>query len=86
MPDECIDHLNIKPDGIYVDGTCGGGGHSARIAELLRTGRLISIDRDARAVTETKRVLEKFGEKIIVIKNNFYTILKFKACFQQTFC
>ena len=44
--DECIQGLNIKPDGIYVDGTLGGAGHSSQIAARLPTGRLIGIDRD----------------------------------------
>ena len=44
--DECIDGLSIKPDGIYVDGTLGGAGHSSQIAARLTTGRLIGIDRD----------------------------------------
>ena len=43
---ECIDGLDIKPDGIYVDGTLGGAGHSSQIAKRLTTGRLIGIDRD----------------------------------------
>ena len=43
---ECIEGLNIKPDGIYVDGTLGGAGHSSQIAKRLTTGRLIGIDRD----------------------------------------
>ena len=43
---ECIENLNIKPDGIYVDGTLGLGGHSMEIARRLTTGRLIAIDRD----------------------------------------
>ena len=48
--DECIDGLNIKPDGIYVDGTLGGAGHSSQIAALLTTGRLIGIDLDTIAL------------------------------------
>ena len=48
--EECIDGLNIKPDGIYVDGTLGGAGHSSRIAALLTTGRLIGIDREVMIV------------------------------------
>ena len=43
---ECLEGLDIKPDGIYVDGTLGGAGHSSQIAKRLRTGRLIGIDRD----------------------------------------
>jgi 16S rRNA (cytosine1402-N4)-methyltransferase len=48
--DECIDGLAIKPNGIYVDCTAGGGGHSFAIASHLTTGRLISIDRDREAI------------------------------------
>ena len=48
--DESIEGLNIKPDGIYVDGTLGGAGHSSRIAALLTTGRLICVDRDDAAL------------------------------------
>ena len=44
--DECIDALHIRPDGIYLDGTLGGAGHSSQIAQRLTTGRLISVDRD----------------------------------------
>ena len=49
--DECMEGLNIKPDGIYVDGTLGGAGHSSENAKRLTTGRLIGIDRDAVALT-----------------------------------
>ena len=48
--DECIDALNIKHDGIYVDGTAGGGGHSFEIAKRLTTGKLIAIDQDEAAI------------------------------------
>jgi len=47
---ECMDGLAIKPDGIYVDGTAGGGGHSFHIAERLTTGRLIALDKDPDAI------------------------------------
>ena len=47
---ECLDGLSIKPDGTYIDGTCGGAGHSAEIAKRLTTGMLIGIDRDPDAV------------------------------------
>ncbi|MBQ8598669.1 MAG: 16S rRNA (cytosine(1402)-N(4))-methyltransferase RsmH [Oscillospiraceae bacterium] len=54
---ECIDNLDIKPDGIYVDGTAGGAGHSREIAKLLTTGRLIAIDKDPDAIkTATERL------------------------------
>ena len=48
--DEAIDALNIKPDGIYFDGTSGGGGHSGAIASRLTSGRLISVDQDPDAI------------------------------------
>ncbi|MDE6594222.1 MAG: 16S rRNA (cytosine(1402)-N(4))-methyltransferase RsmH [Oscillospiraceae bacterium] len=48
--DECLEGLNIDPEGVYIDGTCGGGGHSFEIAKRLRAGRLIGIDRDPDAV------------------------------------
>lgn len=50
---ECIENLNIKPDGIYVDGTLGLGGHSEQILKRLDTGRLIGIDRDESAIRRT---------------------------------
>ena len=54
---ECIDTLNIKPDGIYIDGTAGGAGHSCEIAKRLTTGRLISLDKDPDAIkTATERL------------------------------
>lgn len=66
---ECIDGLNIKPDGIYVDGTAGGAGHSVEIAKKLTTGRLIAIDRDPVAIkTVTKRLK---GYNATVVKANF---------------
>ena len=51
---ECIDALNIKPDGIYLDGTLGGAGHSSQIAQRLTTGRLIGVDRDTVAMEAAK--------------------------------
>ena len=47
---ECIDSLNIRPEGVYVDGTLGMGGHSEEIAKRLTTGKLIGIDRDETAI------------------------------------
>lgn len=62
--DECIEGLNIKPDGIYVDGTLGGAGHSYHIAEKLTTGRLIGIDRDPVALKAAgeRRLLLRTGD------------------------
>ena len=60
MLDECIEGLAIKPDGIYVDATVGGGGHSEQIAKHLTTGRLIAIDRDEEAVKAAGERLSKY--------------------------
>ena len=57
---ECIDGLNIKPDGIYVDGTLGGAGHSSQIVKRLTTGRLIGIDRDPVALKAAAKRLEPY--------------------------
>ena len=68
---ECIDSLNIKPDGIYVDGTLGGAGHSSRIAEKLTTGRLIGIDRDPVALKAAGERLAPFGDRVRLVHSNF---------------
>lgn len=68
---ECIEGLNIKPDGIYVDGTLGRGGHSSEIAKRLTTGRLISIDRDETAIIEAGESLKEFGDKVTLVRGNF---------------
>ena len=69
--DECIENLNIKPDGIYLDGTLGMGGHSYEIASRLSTGRLICIDRDETAIERAGRRLAPFGEKVHLVHGNF---------------
>ena len=69
--DECIEALNIRPDGIYVDGTLGGGGHSYHIAEKLTTGRLIGIDRDPVALAAAGKRLEPFGDRVTLVHSNF---------------
>ena len=68
---ECIDSLNIKPDGVYVDATLGMGGHSYEIASRLTTGRLISIDRDAGALERAVVRLEPFMDRITLVHGNF---------------
>lgn len=55
---ECIEYLNIKKDGIYIDGTMGGGGHSLAICQKLTTGKLIAIDQDLNAHTAAKQTLK----------------------------
>ena len=68
---ECIDGLNIKPDGIYVDGTLGRAGHSSVIAGKLTTGMLIGIDRDETAILEAGKKLEQFGGRVRLVHGNF---------------
>lgn len=68
---ECMDALCIKPDGIYIDGTAGGGGHSHEIASRLEGGKLIALDRDMSAVAAASARLEKFGEHAQVVHSNF---------------
>lgn len=70
--DECIESLNIKPDGVYVDGTAGGGGHSFEIARHLgKGGLLISIDQDEDAIQAASKRLECYGDRVKVVRNNF---------------
>lgn len=71
---ECIDGLCIDPEGIYIDGTAGGGGHSYEIASRLRGGRLIAIDRDADAIEAAGRRLAPFGDRVTLVRNNFSNI------------
>ena len=68
---ECIDALAIRPDGIYVDGTLGMGGHSAEIAKRLTTGKLIGIDRDETAIRRAGERLRPFGERVQLVHGNF---------------
>ncbi len=68
---ECMDALCIKPDGIYIDGTAGGGGHSHEIASHLTTGKLIALDRDMSAVAAAGARLAEFGEHAQVVHSNF---------------
>ena len=71
---ECIDGLNIKPDGIYVDGTLGGAGHSGQIAKHLTTGRLIGIDRDPVALEVAKERLAPYEKNVTLVHSNFCEI------------
>ena len=72
--DECIDGLNIKPDGIYVDGTLGGAGHSSQIAKRLTTGMLIGIDRDPVALAAAGERLAPYGDRVKLVHSNFCEI------------
>lgn len=69
--DECIENLDIKPDGIYVDGTLGLGGHSEQIAKRLSTGRLIGIDRDESAIERSGARLAPYGDVVTLVHANF---------------
>ena len=77
MLGECIDALNIKPDGIYVDGTTGGGGHSFEIASRLSEGgRLICIDQDSDALFAAGKRLSSFSDRVTFVKSNFSDVAK----------
>ena len=72
---ECIENLNIKPDGIYVDGTLGGGGHSYEICKRLgEHGRLIGIDQDSAAIEAGTQRLEPFKDKVTIVRSNYCQI------------
>ena len=72
---ETVDSLNIKPDGIYVDGTLGGGGHAFEVASRLgENGRLIGIDQDADAIKAATERLEPFKEKVTIVRSNYRNI------------
>ncbi len=71
MLNQVIDGLNIKKDGIYVDCTVGGGGHSYEIAKRLTTGRLYAFDRDIDAINKSKQTLKEFEKKVTIVKANF---------------
>ena len=72
--EECMEGLDIKPEGIYVDGTLGGAGHSSQIAARLTTGRLIGIDRDETALKAAGERLAPFGDRVTLVHSNFCEI------------
>ncbi len=72
--DETIEGLNIKDDGIYVDGTLGGGGHSFEIAKKLKSGRLIGIDQDPDAIKAAEVRLESYKDRVDIVKSNYENI------------
>ena len=74
--EECLEGLNIRPDGIYVDGTLGGAGHSREIAKRLTTGRLIGIDRDPVALKAAGERLAEFGSRVTLVHANFCEIAR----------
>ena len=80
--EECIDALAIKPDGIYVDGTLGGAGHSSRIAAQLTTGRLIGIDRDPVALKAAGQRLAPYQDRVTLVHSNFCEVKQVLADLQ----
>ena len=73
---ECLDGLNIKPDGIYLDGTLGGAGHSSEIVKRLETGRLIGVDRDQVALKAAGERLKPYADRVTLVHSNFQEIAK----------
>ncbi|MBQ5607447.1 MAG: 16S rRNA (cytosine(1402)-N(4))-methyltransferase RsmH [Oscillospiraceae bacterium] len=69
--EECLEGLDIKPDGIYIDGTLGGAGHSSRIVSRLTTGKLIGIDRDPVALQAAEERLEPYKDRVTLVHSNF---------------
>ena len=76
MLDECIQGLDIKPDGIYLDCTLGGGGHSLEIVKRLRQGRLIAVDKDEEALASAKQRLKEYEDKITYIHDDFKNVIE----------
>lgn len=73
--EETVDGLNIKPDGIYIDGTLGGGGHSELVLKRLTTGKLIGIDQDTDALAAASERLKEYGDRFIPVHSNFEDVL-----------
>ena len=71
MLNEVVQGLNIKSDGIYVDCTVGGGGHSFEIAKKLKSGHLYAFDRDEDAIKKSTKTLQKYSDKVTLIKSNY---------------
>ena len=74
MLNECLEGLNLKDNGIYVDGTIGGAGHSSEILSRTKTAKLVGIDRDTDALTVCKERLSKFSNRVTLIHDNFKNI------------
>lgn len=74
MVEEVIKGLNIKEDGIYVDGTLGGGGHSLEIVKRIKNGKLIGIDQDKNAIEKAREKLNDYEDKTIIVHDNYLNI------------
>ena len=77
MAEETLEALKVRPDGIYVDGTLGGGGHAYSVCQRLTTGRLIGIDRDEDALKAAGMHLKQFGDKAVLVHGNFCNMVHF---------
>lgn len=71
---ETVASLDIRPDGIYVDGTLGGGGHAYEVLKKLQKGRLIGIDQDGDAIEAATKRLERFGDRVTIVRSNYESI------------
>jgi 16S rRNA (cytosine1402-N4)-methyltransferase len=71
MPEEVVRFLGLKADGVYLDGTLGGGGHAALILENTQNSRLVGIDRDQEALSAARKRLEKYQERLSLVHGNF---------------
>ena len=69
--DECVSALRIRPDGVYLDGTLGGGGHACEVVKRLQNGHLIGIDQDEDAIRAAGEKLAAYGERVRIYRNNF---------------
>lgn len=70
--EETIEYLNVRPDGIYVDGTLGGGGHAYHVCEKLsERGRYIGIDQDRAAIAAASERLAPFKDRVTIVRNNY---------------
>lgn len=69
--EEAIEQLHVKPDGVYVDGTLGGGGHALEVCRRLKSGRLYGIDQDGEAILAARERLASFGDRVIFLRDNY---------------
>ncbi len=74
MKEEVVSYLNLKPSGIYVDGTLGGGGHTKAILEAAPEARVIALDVDEDAIREAEKRLKEFGKRVTIVRENYINI------------
>jgi len=76
---EALDYLKVRPDGVYIDSTIGGGGHAEEILKQLTSGRLLGIDRDPAALAAARERLQAYGERLTLMQGNFAEIDRLHA-------